>query len=193
MPTMYRGAPLHSYWHTHDATRFGFNGQLPTTTHSVNIMIDHILGLTSQTPYTSLTFSYGVARAYAEVSSVRASPTAANPAYVYLIDLSDPLPTGLSLYDPVKMIANMVPPPPAPVPYQHEGTPDYLLGVVDPNTYGHFLIAHRLSSSAAGGTPSTSTDTPSSSLVALVRALRDSEILACGLIPPHCIRRIPAY
>ena len=101
MPTLYRGAPIGSYWHGVDATKSGFTAQDPRVSDNVYIMMDHIQGVTTVLPYISLTSSYGVARAYAEMSVPRVAPTSINPAYVYMIDLSPPLPSGLVLYDPL--------------------------------------------------------------------------------------------
>ena len=58
---------------------------------------------------------------------------------VHEIEIQEPLPPGLHLLDPVKEVAQMLPPPTSSgPPYQHDGLPDFLLGIVDPGNMGIF-------------------------------------------------------
>lgn len=70
----------------------------------------HTARTTTDSPYVSLSRSYGVALDYA-LAAGRALPTPAVPAYVYEIELDDPLPTGLVLLDPIQEVAKGVPSP----------------------------------------------------------------------------------
>ena len=98
----------------------------------------HIARSTVNSPFISLTRSYGVAWRYAMVSSERV-PTAGDPAYVHEIEIQEPLPPGLHLLDPVKEVSQMLPSPTSSgPPYQHDGLPDFLLGIVDPRKHGAF-------------------------------------------------------
>lgn len=82
-------------------------------------------------------------------------------------------------------------PPPNPIPYQHEGAQDFLLGVVNPTQFGHLLTAYYLS---ASNSPATRPTSPSLHLETLVRALRDAEVLAYGIIPAnYVLNRIPVW
>jgi hypothetical protein len=157
-------------------------------------MMHHINGATIHTPYISLTSSLGVARTYAEVGRF-GTATPANPGYIYLIDIPDPLPANVRLYDPVKEIANNVPNPPLSIPYQHEGTQDYLLGVVNPAVFKSHLQAYRFTGISAGKVSfSIQPQVPSLQLLTIVRALRDAETLAFEEIPGNwVIHREPVF
>jgi len=126
-----------------------------------------------------------VAWRYAMVSSERV-PTPEDPAHIHEIEIQGSLPPGLHLLDPVKEVAQMLPAPTSPgPPYQHDGLPDFLLGVVDPGNMGHFLTQHAMQPSSSEGTPRSPNLTIE--LETLVRALRDAEILAHGIIPAICV------
>ena len=105
----------------------------------------------------------------------------------------NPYRTGLQLLDPVKEVAQALPSPPSSgPPYQHDGLPDFLLGVVNPGRMGHFLIQYAMQPPASEGTPRSPNLTIE--LETLVRALRDAEILAHGSIPVTCVKnRFEAY
>ena len=196
MPLLFRGVAFGSHWQIHDATASGFTPHIRGTPHSINMMMMHIVGATPVSPYMSLTSSYAVAYSYA--AGVTAStgtvhlPTPANPGYVYFIDIPDPLPPHaphVQLFDPVKEIGAMAPLPPTQVPYQHEGKPEYLLGIVDPRRFHRYMRSYRL---GAGGQVTSRPDTPSQHLLTLVCALRDAELLAYDYIPPdYVVHRIP--
>lgn len=153
----------------------------PTTVR----LMHHISRGTSNSPFVSLTLSYAVARDYALLSSTEI-PTASNPAYVYEIEFQDQLPSGLKMLDPVKEVAQTLPAPPTIGPaYQHDGAPEFLLGVVDPRNMGHFLVQHSPQPPSSEGTPRS--PNLSLELETFVRALRDAEILAYGTIPAPCV------
>lgn len=116
----------------------------------------------------------------------RTQPTQARPAYVYEIELDDPLPPGLQLLDPIKEVVATTQSPLSAISYQHDGLPDFLLGVVNPSTMGQYLSTPTKQPPPGGGTTRSANLTPE--LEALVRALRDAEILAVGNIPASCIQ-----
>lgn len=148
--------------------------------------MQHISRGTGNSPFISLTRSYAVARHYAILSSTR-TPTPQDPAYVYEVEIEFPLFSGLQLLDPVKEVAQMLPDMASPgPPYQHDGIPNFLLGVVDPENMSEFLEKHAPQPPSSEGTPRP--PNLSIELETLVRALRDAEILALGIIPATCVR-----
>ncbi len=186
MPIFYRGAGINSYWYLNDPIAQGFiardPGMSPTTTRQML----HIARSTVNSPFISLTRSYAVAWRYAMVSSGRV-PTPEDPAYVHEIEIQEPLPLGLQLLDPVKEVARMLMSPTNPgPPYQHDGLPDFLLGIVDPGRMGDFLTQYAMQPPSSEGTPRPPNLTIE--LETLVRALRDAEILAHGIIPATCVK-----
>ena len=181
MPIFYRGAGIDTYWYLNNPVEIGFVAKAPEVTSTTTRLIQHISRGTSNSPFISLTLSYAVARDYAILSSPEI-PTPSKPAYVYEIELQDPLPSGLKLLDPVKEVANELPSPPTIGPaYQHDGSQEFLLGVANPRNMGHFLRKHSPQPPLSEGTPRPPNLTLE--LETLVRALRDAEILAYGTIP----------
>ena len=172
MPTFYRGAGLDTYWHTNDSREVGFTARAPDTLPTTAELITHIATNTMNSPYVSLTCSYRVAVSYAMLGG-RRRPTREQPAYLYEIQINEPLPIGIRLIDPIKEIAPILPDPTVEEVhrYQHGGYPNFLLGIVHP----------RLRSFLAGQ------PLPSPQLKALVRALRDAEILILGALPASCV------
>ena len=70
-------------------------------------------------------------------------PTQEHPAYVYEIEINEPIPPELKLLDPIKELAPILPSPlGVHPPYQHDGGPAFLLGVVDPVNMRKFLTQH---------------------------------------------------
>src|SRR5712691_2721501 len=172
MTVLYRGAGVGTWWHDHDARLTGFTPQCPGTPPSVDQVMSHI-AKTTATPHISLTRSYPIAYGYALFGRVSPSPN--NPAYVYEIELSEPLPRGLQLVDPVKELAPALPCPVADISYQHDGPYTFLLGVVDPVWHGDCLMALCPQPPRSVATARPPNLTPQ--LEALVRVLRDAEIL----------------
>ena len=184
MAIFYRGAGINTYWYLNDPIEQGFVARDPEMTPTTTRQMLHIARSTVNSPFISLTRSYAVA--WAMVSSGRV-PTAEDPAYVHEIEIQEPRPPELHLLDPVKEVAQMLPSPTNPgPPYQHDGLPDFLLGVVDPGRMGHFLIQYAMQPPSSKGTPRPPNLTIE--LETLVRALRDAEILAHGIIPATCVK-----
>lgn len=189
MPICYRGAGPGTYWDINDATVKGLTARAPHVNPSIDRLMDHIVNATVNSPYISLTRSYGVAEVYAKVGTLGVV-TKTNPGYVYEIVLNDPLPGGLDLLDPVTEVASVLPSPLTLLSYQRNGPPNVLLGVVDPQTNKQLLYTPvpQPPGSGVGSPPNITIQ-----LKALVRALRDAEILAVGNIPKSCVQvRYPA-
>lgn len=189
MPIFYRGAGLGTYWHpsNHDARALGFTPHFSGMPRTHNRLMQHIALTTTSSPYISLTRSWGVALSYA--LSGRAQATQSDPAYIYEIELDDPLPVGLVLLDPVREVANNVPPPTG-MPYQHDGSPDFLLGIVDPIGQQRYLSQISPQPAGAVSRPANM----SQELITIVRALRDAELIAVGAIPSNCVTNcVPVF
>lgn len=183
---VYRGAGIGSYWYVHNPASRGFAARAPHTSATSERLMHHISRGTGNSPFISLTRSYAVARHYAVLSSAR-PPTPNDPAYVYELEIQFPLPAGLQLLDPVKEVAKILPDLPSQgPPYQHDGLPTFLLGVVAPKNMQQFLAQHAPQPPSSEGTPRP--PNLSLELETLVRALRDAEILALGTIPATCVR-----
>ncbi|MDE0425502.1 MAG: hypothetical protein OXN25_11585 [Candidatus Poribacteria bacterium] len=186
MAIFYRGAGINTYWYLSDPMEQGFVARDPEMTPTTTRQMLHIARSTVNSPFISLTRSYAVAWHYAMLSSERV-PTPEDPAYVHEIEIQEPLPSELRLLDPVKEVAQMLPSPISlGPPYQHDGLPDFLLGVVDPGRMGHFLAQYAKQPPSSEGTPRPPNLTIE--LETLVRALRDAEILAHGIIPTTCVK-----
>ena len=191
IPIFWRGAGVETYWHQHDARLTGFAPQAPGMAPGVDSLMQHVARATVNSPFISLTRSYGVARDYA-LHGGRAQPTEDMPGYVYEIEINIPPPGGLQLLDPVKEVAADAPPPLNPVSYQHDGDQDFLLGLVSLLQMGQSLRTVYPQPPPAGGTARTPNLTIQ--LETLVRALRDAEVLAAGNIPSTCVRsRTPVW
>lgn len=183
MAVFYRGAGVGTYWQFNDARIRGFTPQSPGVTATVDSLMDHIVQGTVTSPFVSLTRSYGVAFDYAK-NFGRKRPTAANPGHVYRIEINDPPLPGLELWDPIVYLGQYLPTPFEP-PYQHDGLPNFLLGIVAPVRMKRYRAASYVPPPPGGGTPRS--PNLSKQLETLVRALRDAEILAVGTIPAACI------
>ena len=186
MAIFYRGAGINTYWYLNDPIEQGFVARDPGMSPTIARQMLHIARSTVNSPFISLTRSYAVAWRYAMISSARV-PTPEDPAYVHEIEIQEPLPIGLQLLDPIKEVAQMLPSPTSSgPPYQHDGLPDFLLGVVDPGRMGDFLTQYAMQPPSSEGTPRPANLTIE--LETLVRALRDAEILAHGIIPATCVK-----
>ena len=89
--------------------------------------------------------------------------------------------------DPVTEIVRSFPSPLSQFSYQHDGDQNFLLGVVDPPNLGLNMHLHARVREPAGQ-PGARTPNLSDELRALIRALRDSEVLVIGTIPQSCFR-----
>jgi hypothetical protein len=78
-------------------------------------------------------------------------PTPATPAFVYEIDIPDPVPAGLTLIDPVKEIAATLPSPVTSTSYFHDGDKNFILGVASPALMAAHLLAPIRQPPGSGG------------------------------------------
>lgn len=183
MPTFYRGAGLATYWHARDARIQGFQAWTPSKDPTLLGVMHHIVRGTIVSPYISMTRSYGIAFDYATKNS-RSKPTKDKPAFVYEVEI-DERDSNVNLIDPVTVIASFNPAPYEHYSYHHDGGRDFLHGVVDPQRFARILNKPYRQPPPHGGTPRPPLLTIE--LEAMVRALRDAEILAVSYIPRSCV------
>jgi hypothetical protein len=113
------------------------------------------------------------------------TPTRGRPAYVYEIEINEVAP-GFHILDPLKEITSGLNGPLNTPTYQHDGHPDFILGVVDPENQAACLNKVCTQPPGSGGTPRPAN--LSIELETIVRAIRDSEILSLGTIPAALVR-----
>jgi hypothetical protein len=170
----YRGVGIGTFDHRRDARIDGFIARNPTVERSPHLIVQHIMGRTNS-PFISLVRSYAVAEDYARDSS-RVFPSRENPGYVYEIDLHDS--SEVTLVEPIQEIVFGF--SPLTMPF-HTGGMDLLKAVVDPVNYATILNAperHVPGATVAPRPPQVPYE-----LAALIRVLRDTEVLAVGMIP----------
>jgi len=178
MPIFYRGAGPGSFWQVNDAQLKGFSPHSPGATPSTLRLMHHIARASTQSPYISLSRSFGVARAYGIVGPFGFA-SSASPGYVYELEIEKGVCT---LLDPVVEIVKDLPDPFDNFSYQHDGEQEFLKGIVDGQVAGYMSVFPP----GSGATPRQ--PTLNDHLEALVRALRDAEILALGNIPASVVR-----
>ena len=194
MAIYYKGAPIGHYLHAHDPRSFGLGAVASRVPMHIGILLQHIARGTTTSPLISLTASYNIAWDYA-VHGGAAPPTRRNPAYVYEI-LLDPMPRAITLLEPVVEIVDHYRHLIGSMPYRHDGSQKFPIGIacdsVLPAMARRLLALSYRQPPPAGGAPRPP-NLPIE-LEALVRSLRDSEILVLGMIPTNCvINRIDAY
>jgi hypothetical protein len=181
MAIFYRGAAIDTWWHKNDPRISGFLSHSPGIAHTVAQLMNHISFGTTKSPYVSLTRSYGIALGYAMLGK---TPTVANPAFVWEIDLTLPLPSGVILRDPVQEVAASLPQPFDVIPYQHDGEQKAIIGLIDGDQYN---LATAPVPRPPNSNPSKLGATFTLQFKTLIFALRDAEILAHGPIPAACV------
>jgi len=186
MPTYYKGASIGTYWHTNDASVTGLYAVRPGAGVFVGGAISHILTNSAVSPYISLTKSYEIALNYALLTGVAGQiPTRGNPAFVYEVFFDATLPPGVQLFDPVETIVSATARAAFGM-YQHDGGPDYLLGIINSRRFGKTLLRPRITPSG----PDITSPILTPELKSIVRSLRDAELIATGVIPVANIRRL---
>jgi hypothetical protein len=146
-------------------------------------ILDHIAHGTVASAFISLTASYAIAEAYAKGFG-KTFPTSSKPAHVYVIDIPDGVPSGITIVDPVAEIVRAAGNPTSPLPYHHDGGPDFLLGVVSPVAFATYRYAH---TKRPGSWATPRAANLSLELEVLTRVLRDAEVLVLGGIPASWI------
>jgi hypothetical protein len=191
MPRFYKGVGVGTFLHGTDLRVSGINSRAPGASYTPTVAMHHIARATTNSPCISLSRSYGVAEMYARDAS-RAFPTAANPAYVYEVDIPDPAPPGVRVLDPVNEVAALNTNPLVSISYHHDGDMNFLLGVVNPIGMVAHLMAPAKQPAGSSGTPRP--PNLSIALETFVRALRDAEVLALGPVPAALvINRFDVY
>jgi hypothetical protein len=194
MIIFYKGAPIRTHWHINDPRSIGLSARAPHIPADTPRLMQHVARGTTLSPYISLTVSYNIAWDYA-MTRGRIRPTRRNPAYVYEISL-DPMPRGVTVYEPLIEIADTYRHLIAAMPYRHDGSQKFLIGVTCDQVL-HPLSRQLLSRPYRQPPPATGTPRPpnlSIELETLVRALRDTEVCVLGTIPTTCvINRIDVY
>jgi hypothetical protein len=189
MAIFYRGAGIGSHWHANNARLIGFVPWNPAgSPPSADRLMQHIGNGITESPYISLTRSFGVAHGYA-VAGKGGIATPSNPGQVYELEIAnaDVGPgKGFELIDPVKELSTALNDPLVTPSYQHDGDQNLLLGVVRPGRFKRYLTRPPLLPNG----PASSPPNVSTQLKTLVQALRDAEILAVGTIPSSCIRKV---
>jgi hypothetical protein len=181
MPIFYKGAGPGTYLASNNPQLKGIQARDPSMNCTLLRMIHHIVHGTTNSPFISITSSPEVAADYA-CTGRTAIANKSNPGFVYEIEFDDPLPLGVKIVDPIKEVACDLSHPPDNVPYQHNGDMKFLLGIVAPTQMAQYRGVKTPSIAAkSGGTPHP--PNLSDELQCLVRALRDAELLAVGVIP----------
>lgn len=175
---LFKGAGPGTHWHANNAQATGFT--LPgAITPTVNVVVNHITAFSAPSAYCSFSLSFAIARGYA-IFGPGGVATKAAPGLVYQIDLSalSALP---ALVDPVLTISR---------------------GLNGQYAHGHnggFLALSEIAQTALGPGGYTPTQhvgggtcplIVTSELQALVRAIRDAEILVQGNVPAGAIIKV---
>ena len=183
MARFFKGAGVGTYLHQHDARLTGIQPRQPGAFYNELTIIQHIRLGTLLSPCISLTKSFGVAEAYALEWSIPPA-TKSDPAFVYELDIPDPPPEPTRIVYPVFELASAANNPSNGLTYHHDGDMNFLLGVVDPGQMQPFLAAPSRQP-GGGAIPRPANLEPC--LEAMVRALRDAEVLVIGGIPARSV------
>ena len=192
MSIYYKGSAPGTHWAVNDArTSHGFYGP-PLPMSPSNGVVNHIIRYSSPSQFTSFTASYEVALAYATIGGPGGPATAANPGYVYTVDLSH-VPRR-RVHVPMTLISkSLTDPCRSTVAIHHDGGQDLIHGVADPRAYFAVLTRPPRQPGPTGSTPGH--------LPPVIRGaaqvgpfLRDAEVLVEGAIPAsHIVARVQVW
>jgi hypothetical protein len=189
MAIFFKGVGVGTHLHGTDLQTTGISPMNPGAAHTIDAVMRHIAHGTTTSCYVSLTKSEGVAIDYARNAS-RTRPSKENPAYVYEISITAPVPPNLQLLDPLCFIASKQQDPLVSPSYHHDGNQRFLQHVVDRAQSLVWPTAPRLHGMMGGGHAVRLTI----ELDAMVLAMRDAEILVVGTVPQACVtHRHPIY
>lgn len=180
MALFYKGVGVGTFLHANDPRLNGMPPRAPVIGYNIGVAMRHVARGTTVSPCVSLTRSYGVAEMYAREASLT-FPSPTTPAYVYEVDIPDPVPTGVTLVDPVKAVAATLPSPVTALSYFHDGDKDFILGVASPTLMAMHLTAPITQPPGSVGAARSANLTLE--LETLIRALRDAEVLVLGTVP----------
>jgi hypothetical protein len=177
MPIFYRGAAMGTYYHDRDARLEGFVARMPSAETTSDLLIGHVARGTTNSPYVSLTRSFGVARSYALAN--RKPHVLQKQGLVYVLELDKR--SGVELFDPVKQMARLLGSPYDDPSYHHDGAPNFILGVADPAR--NWVARKRYIDQPPPGLGTPRPANLHHHFETLIRSLRDAEILAVRAIP----------
>jgi hypothetical protein len=177
MSIFYRGAAVGTYYHERDARLEGFVAHMAVSDTTREQLIGHVALGTTNSPFVSLTRSFGVAKGYALLN--RKPYSTPKRGFVYVLELDKR--SKIELIDPIKAVSRWLGSPYDDPSYHHDGRQDFILGVADP-------IRNRVEKDRRIDQPPPGQGTPRTAHLhkhfeTLVRSLRDSEILAVRAIP----------
>ncbi len=184
--SFFKGVGVDTFLHAHDLRTTGIDAATPAAPFDAAAAIRHICGGADSSPCISLTRSYAIALDYARKGGL-ALPTARDPAYVYEIDVPKPLPSDIQFFDPIGYLAPALNDPLGLNTYHHNGGPELLLAIVDPQRYAAIRLAPV--AFPPGFKPPNGPPNVSDALVALVNGLRDAEALVVSKVPKEWVRR----
>lgn len=182
LAVFYKGAGFGRKYALADARATGIDPHNPEIPYDLDALVRHVGFGTVASPFVSISRSYGVALAYARMGKVLASEQCPGIVYEIVIETDD---REVKIIDPVLEIASRLPLPGGSVSYQHDGMQATLMALVDP-AHEHFLQWKTPQPPPSGG-PRRSVHV-SMELTAMVRAMRDAEVVVCGRIPKRCVR-----
>jgi hypothetical protein len=188
---LYKGAGPGTHWFINDPRTAGGFLVAPVPS-GPSAVIRHIVNYSWPSAYTSFSASFAAACEYA-LNGPAGTASAANPGYVYEIDVQLALDAGVRFVDPAQVILGANPPVGAAglVPTHHDGGADLIRGIADPLQAAILTTSPRRPtnpavpagpSSRAGGPPVVHPH-----LRAVIFALRDSEVLAFTNVGAGCI------
>ena len=173
VPMLYKGAGPGTWWAQNDARVLGFSAPVNVIA-GVNLILGHINTSPQRSPCISFTTSYAIALQYATFGPVGPA-TPATPGYVYCIDMNQLHPlANVVLLDPIVEIAGQN----GSFAHGHNGGSVLIEEIA--KTVVSFT--HPAQRSGKTGPP---TITPA--LQALVRAIRDAEVLVNGIVPKGAV------
>jgi hypothetical protein len=188
---LYKGAGPGTHWFINDPRTAGGFLVAPVPS-GPSAVIRHIVNYSWPSAYTSFSASFAAACEYA-LNGPAGTASAANPGYVYEIDVPLALEAGVRFVDPAQVILGANPPVGVAglVPTHHDGGADLIRGIADPLQAAILTTSPRRPtnpaipagpSARAGGPPVVHPH-----LRAVIFALRDSEVLASTNVGAGCI------
>jgi len=170
-----------TFLHPNDLRISGITPAKPAVTFDLAAVTQHVARGVIMSPCISVTRSYAVAEDYARHAAT-SPPTRVAPAYVYVIDVPNPMPAGITMCDPVEYVASRNNNPSASPSYHHNGGRRFLLALVEPILHQTLLTTPPVRPPGmTGGAPVGPRVTPE--LETMVCALRDAEALVIGGVP----------
>ena len=181
----YKGVGVGTFLHPHDLRISGITPAKPTANFDLAAVTQHVSRGVIMSPCISVTRSYAVAEDYAR-NAATSPPTRVAPAYVYVIDVPDPVRTRITMCDLSNMLRLAIGILPPVLLYHHNGSRRFLLALVDPILHQPLLTTPPVRPPGmTGGAPARPSVTPE--LETMVCALRDAEALVIGSVPRQWI------